>query len=210
MDTAFLPRHGGYTTTPQTNLYHVITALNDVPSGGGAFGIVPAAFAESKAYTDAHVDELDTLKGSDFRTILRPRLLTEAVQDTSRSIEVLLGEGDACVFELMTTHSASTNCLGGYSRYVLFQTFFDLSASYALLPARGASALPLKFPQEFRDALPPEHHHLLDWEHPADEGSNAGGFWGSSREALADKAVGRAVADRPAAFGRAKPATAKL
>ena len=105
------------------------------------------------------------------------------------------------MFDLMTTHSASTNCIVGYSRYVLFQvrhleggkalmcayyivlflsdfppsppidvvpqTFFDLSASYALLPARGASALPLKFPQEFRDALPQEHHYLLDWVSPA-------------------------------------------
>ena len=41
---------------------------------------MPAAFAESKAYTEAHVSELDSLKDSDFRTVLRPRLLTEAVQ----------------------------------------------------------------------------------------------------------------------------------
>jgi ectoine hydroxylase-related dioxygenase (phytanoyl-CoA dioxygenase family) len=203
MDTAFLPKH--YSTAPQTNLYHVLTALNDVPSGGGAFGIVPAAFAQSKAFTEAHLDELSALKDSDFRTVLRPRLLTEAVQDTSQSIEVLLGEGDSCVFDLMTTHSASTNCLAGYSRYVLFQTFFDTSASYALLPIRGASALPEKFPAEFRDALPREFHYLLEWGHPEqDEGSHAKDFWGASLEALADRAAGKPLVERPAAFGRAR------
>ena len=46
--------------------------------------------------------------------------------------------------------------------------------------------------------------------YPTDEGSNSEGFWGSSREALADKAAGRSVVDRPAAFGRAKPSAAKL
>jgi hypothetical protein len=174
MDTAFLPKH--YATTPQTNVCHILTALNDVPSGGAAFQIVPAGFAQSKAYTTEHLDELESLKDSDFRTVLRPRLLSEAVHDTTESVEILLGEGDSCVFDLMTTHSASSNCIAGYSRYVLFQTFFDLSASYALLPPRGASAPPRKFPREFREALPLDLHYLLDWDYPADDGQAKGTF----------------------------------
>ena len=45
MDTAFLLKH--YATTPQTNVCHILTALNDVPSDGAAFQIVPAGFAQS-------------------------------------------------------------------------------------------------------------------------------------------------------------------
>jgi hypothetical protein len=215
MDTAFLPKH--YATTPQTNVYHVLTALNDVPSGGAAFHIVPSGFVQSKAYTDEHLDELESLQDSDFRTVLRPRLLAEAVQDTSESVEILLGEGDSCVFDLMTTHSASSNCIEGYSRYVLFQTFFDISASYALLPPRGASALPKKYPQEFRDALPLDLHYLLDWDYPTDNGKEQGSFWGLSKEQLEERAAGNGMfarkaeeEQRPAAFRRATTAAAKL
>jgi hypothetical protein len=201
MDTAFLPRH--YASSPQTNVFHVLTALNDVPRGGAALHIVPSAFRQCKAYTEKHMDELEGLRDSDFRTVLRPRLLMEAVQDTSECVEVLLSEGDSCVFDLMSTHSAASNCIGGYSRYVLFQTFFDLSASYALLPPRGASALPKKFPSEFRDALPSHLHYLLDWQYPLDGGEVKGKFWGLSREDLEKRSAGEVVAERPAAFRRA-------
>jgi ectoine hydroxylase-related dioxygenase (phytanoyl-CoA dioxygenase family) len=201
MDTAFLPRH--YASSPQTNVFHVLTALNDVPRGGAALHIVPSAFRQCKAYTEKHMDELEGLRDSDFRTVLRPRLLMEAVQDTSECVEVLLSEGDSCVFDLMSTHSAASNCIGGYSRYVLFQTFFDLSASYALLPARGASALPKKFPSEFRDALPSHLHYLLDWQYPLDGGEVKGKFWGLSREDLEKRSAGEVVTERPAAFRRA-------
>jgi hypothetical protein len=139
------------------------------------------------------------------------------VQDTSESVEVLLGEGDSCVFDLMTTHSASSNCIEGYSRYVLFQTFFDISASYALLPPRGASALPKKYPQEFRDALPLDLHYLLDWDYPTDNGKEQGSFWGLSKEQLEERAAGNGMfarkaeeEQRPAAFRRATTAAAKL
>eukprot|EP01043_Picozoa_sp_COSAG02_P046975 COSAG02_NODE_4452_length_5343_cov_46.385393_2_plen_349_part_00 len=201
MDTAFLPRH--YASSPKTNVFHVLTALNDVPSGGAALHIVPSGFAQSRAYTEEHIDELHSLKDSDFRTLLRPRLLLEAVQDTSECAEILLNEGDSCVFDLMTTHSAASNCIAGYSRYVLFQTFFDLSASYALLPPRGASALPTKFPVEFRNALPNDLHYLLDWQYPSDDGAVKGEFWGLSKEELEKRAAGGEVTERPAAFRRA-------
>lgn len=201
MDTAFLPRH--YASSPKTNIFHVLTALNDVPSGGAAFHIVPSGFVQSRAYTEEHLEELESLRDSDFRTILRPRLLLEAVKDTSECVELLLNEGDSCVFDLMTTHSASSNCVAGYSRYVLFQTFFDISASYALLPPRGASALPKKFPTEFRNALPRDQHYLLDWGYPPDGGAVKGEFWGLSKEELAKRAAGEDVTERPAAFRRA-------
>ena len=210
MDTAFLPRH--YASSPKTNVFHVLTALNDIPTGGAAFHIVPSGFVQSKAYTEEHVGELDSLKDSDFRTLLRPRLLMEAVQDTSKSVEILLNEGDSCVFDLMSVHSASSNCIAGYSRYVLFQTFFDLSASYALLPPRGASALPKKFPAEFRNALPSNLHYLIDWEYPSDDGAIKGEFWGLSKEELEKRAAGEEVVEQPAAFRRASTGgkTAKL
>lgn len=35
-------------------------------------------------------------------------------------------------FDQMTVHSASSNALSDYSRYVLFTTFLDISAGYAL------------------------------------------------------------------------------
>ena len=61
---------------------------------------------------------------------------------------------------------------------VLFSTFLDISAAYALLPIRGASVEPKKFPPEFRAALPQHLHYLLDWEHPEDQGENPSGSWG--------------------------------
>ena len=49
------------------------------------------------------------------------------------------------------------------------------------------------------------HPRKHEWGHPEqDEGSHAKGFWGASLEALADRAVGKPVAERPAAFGRAR------
>jgi hypothetical protein len=95
-----------------------------------------------------------------------------------------MDEGDACVFDQMTVHSASTNALEGYSRYVLFTTYFDISASYALLPLRGASLPPRKFPAAFRAALPRSLHYLLDWEVPTDRGNNVSGKWGTAENKL--------------------------
>ena len=61
----------------------------------------------------------------------------------------------------MLVHSASQQSRAGTSRYVLFTTFFDMSASYALLPVRGASLHPRKFTPDFRQALGPELAYLL-------------------------------------------------
>ena len=91
---------------------------------------------------------------------------------------------DSCVFDQMTVHSASTNALHDYSRYVLFTTFLDISASYALLPYRGASQHPRKFPPEFRAALPKEMHYLLDWDVPVDKGRDKSGSWGVAHDKL--------------------------
>ena len=119
------------------------------------------------------------LRDSDFRTKLRPTLLAEI--DTSLGVELLMDEGDACVFDQMTVHSASPQSIPNTSRYVLFSTFFDISAAYALLPIRGASVLPRKFPVEFVAALPTDLHYLLGWEHPPDQGENPGGSWGMAK-----------------------------
>lgn len=209
IDTAFLPEH--YTATPQANVYHVLTALNDVPSGGGAFRIVPGAFEECRTYTQTHASDLEHLQDSDFRTILRPLLMLEAVGDTSCAQEVLLGQGDSVIFDLMSTHSASSNCIHGYSRYVLFQTYFDVSASYSLLPVRGASLPPSKFPAEFREALPVTYQFLLDWAVPDhDRGSKPSEFWGLSKEKLQEKANGGAVMETYAAFGDKQATPSKL
>ena len=52
--------------------------------------------SESKARgLTMDASERDALKDSDFRTVLRPLFLSEI--DTTEAIEVILGEGDACV-----------------------------------------------------------------------------------------------------------------
>lgn len=181
MDTAFLPKH--YEATPRQNVHHVVTALNTSVSGGATFWLVPHSFAQSRARGQSMpAAERDSLLDSDFRTVLRPLFLSEI--DTSEAIEVLLEEGDSCVFDQMTVHSASTNALHDYSRYVLFTTFLDISASYALLPYRGASQHPRKFPPEFRAALPDEMHYLLDWDVPDDKGRDKSGSWGVAKDRL--------------------------
>ena len=87
--------------------------------------------------------------------------------------------------------------------YVIFQTFFDVSAGEHLLPPRGASQLPKKFPAEFRRALPSRFHYLLDWQHPAqDNGRHRGEFWGLSKQQLEAEAGCAAVVQQHAAFER--------
>ena len=86
--------------------------------------------------------------------------------------------GCGCVARSARVHSASRQSIPNTSRYVLFSTFLDISAAYALLPVRGASVAPRKFPPEFRAALPAELHYLLDWAHPEDKGADPGGNWG--------------------------------
>ena len=136
----------------------------------------------------------------DFRTVLRPRLLAEV--DTSSGVELLMREGDACVFDQMLVHSASSQSIVGTSRYVLFTTFLDISASYALLPVRGASLHPRKFTPEFRQALGEDKQYLLDWDHPEDKGENKDGGWG--------KAANRFTRDGEAAVAAAAAGGAKL
>ena len=98
-DTAYLPRH--YATVPQQNVHHVVTCLNKVESGGAAFMVVPGAFRFAKEYTAAMpAAEQDALRDSDFRTKLRPELLSQI--DTSPGVELLMNEGDACVFDQMS------------------------------------------------------------------------------------------------------------
>ena len=75
-------------------------------------------------------------------------------------------------------NSAYPQSIPHTSRYVLFSTFFDISAAYALLPERGASVAPRKFPAEFRATLPSHLHYLLDWQHPEDRGANPHGSCG--------------------------------
>lgn len=181
MDTAFLPKH--YGSVPQQNVHHVVTALNTSEHFGATFWLVPNSFAQSKARGESMPpEERDALRDSDFRTVLRPLFLSEI--DTSEAIEVLLEEGDSCVFDQMTVHSASSNARQDYSRYVLFTTFLDISASYALLPYRGASQHPRKFPPEFRAALPEDMQYLLDWDVPEDEGRDKSGSWGMAENKL--------------------------
>lgn len=87
MDTAFLPKH--YDVTPQQNVHHVVTALNTSQSGGATFWLVPHSFAQSRARgLSMPAAERDSLRDSDFRTVLRPLFLSEI--DTSEAIEVLL------------------------------------------------------------------------------------------------------------------------
>ena len=103
MDTAYLPRH--YATVPQQNVHHVVTCLNKVESGGAAFMVVPGAFRFAKEYTAAMpAAEQDALRDSDFRTKLRPELLSQI--DTSPGVELLMNEGDACVFDQMSCVSS--------------------------------------------------------------------------------------------------------
>ena len=105
MDTAFLPKH--YDSVPQMNVHHVVTCLNKVESGGAAFMVVPGSFRFAKEYTRSMpLAKQEALRDSDFRTKLRPELLSRI--DTSPGVELLMDEGDACVFDQMTC--ANTDC----------------------------------------------------------------------------------------------------
>ena len=96
MDTSFLPKH--YSARPQQNVHHVVTALSKVEPGGAAFMIVPNSFQKCKEITGVMpAEEQASLRDSDFRTKLRPQLLSQV--DTSSGIELLMEEGDACVFD---------------------------------------------------------------------------------------------------------------
>lgn len=67
---------------------------------------------------------------------LRPQL------DLGSGIEVLLDEGDLFVVDPMMLHAATPNTrrdLPGYTRHVLFSTFFDAATTDHLLPPRGSS-----------------------------------------------------------------------
>ncbi len=152
IDFAFFPRQ--YNASPRQTYFHMVHCLSSVPSGGGAFMIVP----ESHHHTYSASEKMQT-----------PEDLTKLKQDTAaiaginvdRGIEICVQDGDLLIFNPMALHSASGNN-ADTSRYVYFASFFDVSAtelSQHLLDTEYNKG----FPDSLRDNLPLDLQSLLDW-----------------------------------------------
>ena len=89
--------------------------------------------------------------------------------------EIVLQQGDYLIVDPMMYHAATPNTrhdIEGYSRYMLFSTFFDKRTTDHLLPKRGSSAPAIKFPPQMRESsLLPDS--LFDWVAPTAEAARA-------------------------------------
>jgi hypothetical protein len=170
IDAGFLPSQ--YERRPRSVFYHTAVALNKQVPGGACFMLQPEAFKGMKRLV-ATLDK-DELLGAwtpEHGAYSIGRYLFSKIADKidqSEGIEVVLDEGDLLVVDPMMLHAATPNTRGdvaGYSRYMLFTTFFDAATNDHLLPPRGSSAPAIKFPPEMRDdpRLPAS---LWDWESP--------------------------------------------
>jgi hypothetical protein len=177
VDGGFAPR--AYTTTPKQIFYHSMVALNKVAPGGGAIMILPDAYRQVKATIHGMSREqiLDCYSPEhgaySIGREVQKRLNEAHKVDLESGMEMLLDEGDLFVVDPMMLHAATPNTrsdLPGYRRYVLFSTFFDAATTDHLLPMRGSSGPPVKYPPEMTDALP---SFLFDWAVPTAEHARA-------------------------------------
>jgi hypothetical protein len=177
VDGGFVPNQ--YTTTPKQIFYHSMAALNAIPPGGGAIMILPDCFKKIKAaiqgMSPEEVHSCWSIGGGAYSigSAVYQQIQTDV--DLSSGMEVLMQEGDLFVVDPMMLHAATPNTrrdLPGYRRYVLFSTFFDAGTTDHLLPNRGSSGHPSKFPAEMRNALP-GLQSLFDWEAPTPQQASA-------------------------------------
>jgi ectoine hydroxylase-related dioxygenase (phytanoyl-CoA dioxygenase family) len=149
VDMAFLPEH--YQSTPRQTYFHMVHSLNTVPSGGGAFTIVPGSHLKTYEATQK--------LGEEGLAQFKANPIEVAGIDVNEAIEVLPEEGDMIIFNPMALHSASTN-VTDVPRYVYFASFHDSSAEYLKNFLRETNYSP-KFPDSLRDNLPQDLQKLL-------------------------------------------------
>ena len=176
------------TPPPRRGYFHTLTALSDVRPGGAAFMVQPGsnavareAIASLPPAERAQLSSRDMPNHAEVNAKVRAAVWSgDRVQpeEPPGAIEVLLEEGDVCVFDLFTLHSASTMQHAGESRFVLFSTFFDAGhddTNASVVPDGPMGPGGFKFPDVMRQALPPSLRGLLDWRHPPSEpGENCG------------------------------------
>lgn len=152
IDMAFLPQH--YRAAPRQTYFHMVHALNSVPSGGSATYIVPGSHHRTYAVARrlGSVEKLAALKNEP---------IDMAEIDLSEAVEVLPNEGDLLVFNPMCLHSPSPNT-SHQPRYVYFASFMDSSAEY-LRHHLLSTGYHHGFPDSLRDNLPCDLQSLLDW-----------------------------------------------
>jgi hypothetical protein len=156
--------------TPQQTNYLCQVALADIPPGGAATLVSPAAFRRAKA-TAAQLQREEpewcaTLRDEEFRTTLTGRCGEQPAHD--ELVEVVMEEGDVAIMDPMMMHTATPMRHPGQSRYVAYSTFFDASAAGpVLLPTRGATEPSQKYPPDFVSGLAANGlEGLVDWEVP--------------------------------------------
>lgn len=150
-------------TTP---FFHCLTALAPVAPGQAAFTVLPGSDTRARQW----------LAGLDDATIERMKhdlVFREAqsaafvqAQDTSAAQEVIMGEGDVCVFSLLLVHSASSSS-SNLPRHAMFTTFWDAAGGYERIvsqqKATGIWSPPTKFSDAFRQRLPSHLRPLVEW-----------------------------------------------
>ena len=151
IDMAFLPEH--YEARPRQTYFHMVHALNTVPSSGGATMIIPGSHHQTYAKTR----ELDSIEALEP---LKENPIEVAQLDLDDAIEVLPQEGDLLVFNPMCLHSGSTN-ISDQSRYVYFASFMDESAKFL---QKNLSDINYQraFPDSMREAMPENLKYLLE------------------------------------------------
>ena len=115
-----------------TPFYHTLTALSTIEARQAAFTIVPYSHTRAREWlAGLSAEELERMRDDgDFRGSQSQAFLASGAVDRAEAVEVLMDEGDTCIFELLCTHSASRNERDS-PRHVIFQTFFDRAGPYS-------------------------------------------------------------------------------
>jgi hypothetical protein len=151
--------------TPQQHYYLCQVALSDIPPGGAATMVSPAAFRRAKAAAAQLQREQPgwcaALQDEEFRTTLTGRCGQQP--EPGEIVEVTQEEGDVAIMDPMMMHAATPMRHPGRSRYVAYSSFFDASASGpVLLPTRGATEPSAKYDPQHRQPItyPPSSSEL--------------------------------------------------
>ena len=94
-----------------TPFYHTLTALSAIETRQAAFTIVPYSHTRAREWlAGLSAGELERMRDDgEFRGSQSQAFLASGAVDRAEAVEVLMGEGDTCIFELLCTHSASRN-----------------------------------------------------------------------------------------------------
>ncbi|MBA3710722.1 MAG: phytanoyl-CoA dioxygenase family protein [Planctomycetes bacterium] len=157
IDFAFHPRH--LSARPRQTYIQMVHALSTVESGGGAVMVVPGShhlMAAAAARLATGSERFDAENQAAFKA----EVTRAAAVDTSRGIEIHPCDGDLILFHPMCLHSASRNTRRE-ARYVLFMSFFDVSATYLHDHLRREKYRD-RFPESLHEQLPSDLRGLLE------------------------------------------------